>query len=164
MADHGDQSIGLVEEILEQQSAQALKLSHIDEHLQELKQVIMALGEEGVRSQSGSGAAADHVIDSVERDSAALRGKITWVLGLMGLQTLLLIALVIFAFRPMPRSSEYVAEAHKTVAPAAAPVVEQQIANPFGGATGMPPAKPAEVEEEKPAEKSDKSSKKKKRK
>ena len=46
MVDKGEQSIGLVEEILEQQTAQALKLSHIDEGVEELRQAVLRMGGE----------------------------------------------------------------------------------------------------------------------
>jgi len=147
MADDSS-SVGLVEEILEQQSAHALKLSHIDEAISELKislqHLAAAMALQGTQvMEAGGSKSSEHTIDSVERETASLRSRLSLMLGVMGLQTLLLCALILFAFRPMPRAPEMApapatpvaVEAPKPeVAPA--PTGDVPLVDPFAGSTG----------------------------
>jgi hypothetical protein len=152
-------SVGLVEEILEQQSAQQLKLSHIDEAISDLKLSLQRLADSTAMLQMNQGLVPvaapshDHAFDALERDTQALRSRLSLVLGLMFLQTLILGALVLFALRPMSgaaSSTPATVEAPKpaaVVAPAPAPA----------------PVPVEAAEEEKPAEKVEKPGKKKKK-
>jgi hypothetical protein len=141
--EHG--TTGLVEEILEQQSAQALKLAHIDEGLEDIKRHLQRVGEAvAVRAREPSEDRHNTgTIDLVERDTQALKSRVGWLLGFVVIQTLLVIALLIFAMKPMARGSELVpaGASGERVEPAPIlimPTADKPVENPFAGAPGAP--------------------------
>ncbi len=146
----------LLDEVLQHTSQQALRLSHLDEGMAELRQQVAALREEAQRKPSGptssAGFGGQHEqVDSIERDARAARSKVSWLTALVVVQTLMLGALLFMTFRPVhvTPAPAFVpaADAAPSAAPKAAPVVaEQPAVNPFAGSPDSPDAATAKPE------------------
>jgi hypothetical protein len=148
-----DHTTELLDEVLQQASQQALRMSHLDESVAELKDNVAALRGElamapamqqqgGARLQSAEQIIGEKV-DAIERDAHAAKTKVTVLTALAAVQTLLLSALVFLALRPMAPPPappvEAAAPAQKPVQVAVEKPIEQ---NPFAGAAGAPAGSP----------------------
>jgi hypothetical protein len=144
----------LLDEVLQHTSQQALRLSHLDEGMTELRAQMAALREEAQRkpggptSSAGFGGANDQV-DAIERDARAARRKVSWLTALVAVQTLLLGALVFMTVRPKEAAPAQILQpvAEAAAAPRPVPVAtEQAAANPFAGTPNSPDAAAAKPE------------------
>lgn len=148
----------LLDEVLEQSSQQALRMSHLDESVAELKASLAAVRADlaqlghGVMQQSIAlqedvlkpAARAAPELDAIESNSQSVKSKVALLTALSFVQTLMLGALVVFAVKPMAtiEAPPPVTASPAVQAPAEKPVqvaVEKPIEqNPFAGAPGAP--------------------------
>ncbi|MCC6809122.1 MAG: hypothetical protein IT381_16965 [Deltaproteobacteria bacterium] len=155
----------LLDEVLQQASQQALRMSHLDESVAELKQQIYALREEVQMRAAGGGGPASarplgpasgeqlmgEKVDSIERDAHSAKTKVGWLMTLAGVQTLMLGALMLFALKPMaavsvpsPAHASSLDAVPTPAVPAPAAVEKPIENNPFAGSPSAPGVKGAE--------------------
>lgn len=140
----GQHSLGLVEEVLEQASATALKLGHIDESISELRSELratrndVAVLDTKLTRASGIGASAGEsfAADRAEHAEAQARGAKRLAAVVLAVSLLQLGATAAILLRrapaPEPKTTPTVAAVPAPVPVAAAEPVVKPIADPFG--------------------------------
>lgn len=164
-----EQTHELLDEVLQHTSQQALRLSHLDEGMSELRAQMAAIRAESLSkpqistSSAGFGGATEQV-DSIERDARSARSKVSWLTALVFVQTLMTGALLFLTFRPMLVSPPPASVVEAVAAPASAQVVATPPAvNPFAGSPDSPDAAAAKPQPSADVTKSDVKKKKKRK-